>query len=71
MMKDMNRGERYSWYCTDCGQGSTNTATPFYEHQCQHDVLVAHQVEQFECQFLTFMASVHGKFARYLATNGR
>jgi len=45
---------------------SSNTGQ-LSQHECQHDILIAHQVEQFECQFVTFLASKEGRFAKYIA----
>jgi len=38
-----------------------------HQHECQHDILVAHQTEQFECQWTTFLASKEGRFAKFIA----
>jgi len=53
------------WYCTDCGMSSQTGQ--LHQHEYQHDILVAHQTEQFECQWTTFLASKEGRFAKFIA----
>ena len=53
------------WYCTDCGM-SSNTGQ-LSQHECQQYILIAHQTEQFECQWATFLASNEGRFAKFIA----
>lgn len=67
MIDDDFPAERYSWYCTECGENHTGTTEPFYAHECNIETLILYQKEQFQAQFATFMGSLEGKFARYLA----
>jgi hypothetical protein len=54
-----------SWFCIHCGTSSTTG--DLCDHECDKDILVAYQREQFDAQFVTFLSSPRGKFALYIA----